>query len=153
MVHVLVIVTRHKRLEINNYVKCNKMYVWVAYIFLRIPLCSVNIITIFSRSVAGMANFIPVLAWLPGDLFGVKKSLENADKIYEYCNEIIAEHLEYYDENNIDDLTSAYIKEMRRAEAAGELTSMSCKHAHINRLTKLLKNPTTIQRFVKVSEK
>jgi len=48
--------------------------------------------------------------------------------MFDYCHEIIEEHLESYDENNIDDYTSAYIKEMRRTEAAGEPTSMSCKH-------------------------
>ena len=54
--------------------------------------------------------------------------ITNSDLTFDYLNDIVNEHVQEYDENNIDDYTSAYIKEMRRTEAAGEPTSMSCKH-------------------------
>jgi len=78
-------------------------------------------------SVAGLANFIPILEKLPFDPVKLGRNLENAKVILKYCHDIIDEHVEAYDENNIDDYTSAYIKEMKRSEATGEPTTMNRK--------------------------
>ncbi|XP_045160015.2 cytochrome P450 2C23-like [Mercenaria mercenaria] len=76
------------------------------------------------ESAAGLANLMPWLAEFPGDPLKCKKMISNADKIFEYVDDIIDEHVREYDENEIDDLTSAYIKEMKRKETNGETTTM-----------------------------
>ncbi|XP_052768718.1 cytochrome P450 2C15-like [Mya arenaria] len=77
------------------------------------------------RSSSGVANFFPWAARIPGDFLGVSKTFSNAEKIYEFCENIIKEHVESYDENCIDDLTSAYIKQIKRFEENGESTTMN----------------------------
>ncbi|WAR19208.1 CP2J3-like protein [Mya arenaria] len=72
------------------------------------------------RSGSGVANFFPWAARIPGDFLGVHKTFSNAEKIYEFCENIIKEHVEFYDENCIDDLTSAYIKQIKRCEENDE---------------------------------
>ena len=57
----------------------------------------------------------------------MQKMITNSDLTFDYLNDIVNEHVQEYDENNIDDYTSAYIKEMRRVKAAGEPTSMSSR--------------------------
>ena len=52
--------------------------------------------------------------------------ISNADKINEFIDDIVDEHVNNFDENDIEDLTSAYIKEMRAKESRGEKTTMSC---------------------------
>ncbi|KAL4235765.1 hypothetical protein ACF0H5_004157 [Mactra antiquata] len=74
---------------------------------------------------AGIGNFIPWLAKLPGDLFQVKKLFRNWELVIKYAKEIIAEHEKDFDEDNIEDLTSAYISEMRRLKASGVATTMN----------------------------
>jgi hypothetical protein len=87
--------------------------------------CSIN------RSAAGLANLMPWLAEFPGDPLNCKKMISNADKVYEFIEDIIEEHVNEFDENEIDDLTSAYIKELRFKESTGEETTMSCKVIYI----------------------
>lgn len=78
-------------------------------------------------SAAGLANLMPWLAEFPGDPLNCKKMISNADKVYEFIEDIIDEHVNEFDENEIDDLTSAYIKELRFKESTGEETTMSLK--------------------------
>ena len=73
-------------------------------------------------------NLMPFLSKVPGDPMGEKKLIENSDKVFDYIQEIIEEHKEKYDENNIHDLTSAYIKEMKRLETSEEDTTKSCMY-------------------------
>lgn len=77
------------------------------------------------ESAAGLANLIPWLADFPGDPLKCKKMISNGDKVFEFVESIIDEHVREYDESNIDDLTSAYIKEMKRQETSGQETTMS----------------------------
>ena len=72
---------------------------------------------------AAVGNFIPGLNKLPGDLFNIKAALQNVDKILEYLREFIDEHLQGYDENEINDFTSVFIKEKKRQEAANDETT------------------------------
>ena len=69
---------------------------------------------------SAIGNFIPGLNKLPGDLFNIKASLQNVDKILEYLREFIDEHLQGYDENEINDFASVFIKEKKRQEAAND---------------------------------
>ncbi|KAK3597330.1 hypothetical protein CHS0354_010967 [Potamilus streckersoni] len=58
-------------------------------------------------------NFFPFLRHLPGDLFKMKKTLQNVDLVEEYINEILDKHVEEYDESKVEDFVSAFIKEMK----------------------------------------
>ncbi|KAK6170952.1 hypothetical protein SNE40_019230 [Patella caerulea] len=66
-------------------------------------------------------NFLPVLRFMPGDLFKYKRTLKN---LWGVENTIIKpsiqEHLENYDENNTNDYISSYIKEMKRVQKEGQ---------------------------------
>jgi len=77
------------------------------------------------RSAGGIGNFFPWVAKIPFDPFGVNRIFRNADQVYGYCDEIIREHVEQYDENRIDDLTSAYIRELKRQTDNNETTTLS----------------------------
>ena len=76
---------------------------------------------------SAIGTFIPALALLPGDLFKIKKTLNNADIILGFLRKFVNEHLERYDENNIDDFASAFIKEMKQQESSKEATTFTGK--------------------------
>jgi hypothetical protein len=75
---------------------------------------------------------MPRLAEFPGDPLQCKKMIRNADKIFEFIGDIIDEHVREYDENDIEDFTSAYIKEMKRKQLNEESTTMSCNYKYIS---------------------
>ena len=75
--------------------------------------------------VSSIGTLIPALAYLPGDSFKIKKTLENADTVHGWLREFVNEHLENYDENNVSDLTSAFIKEMKKQEATKDSTTFT----------------------------
>lgn len=75
--------------------------------------------------VSSIGTLIPALAYLPGDIFKIKKTLANADTVHGWLRQFVNEHLENYDENNVNDLTSAFIKEMKKQEATKETTSFT----------------------------
>ncbi|KAL4226511.1 Cytochrome P450 1A1 [Mactra antiquata] len=77
---------------------------------------------------AGVANFLPWLSKLPGDPLKLKKLSKDTEQMYEYAADIIADHEKDFNENDIDDLTSAYIHEMRRLKDAGMSTTMDYDH-------------------------
>ncbi|XP_076439979.1 cytochrome P450 2J5-like [Babylonia areolata] len=77
---------------------------------------------------ASILNFMPYLRFLPGDLFHLKRIARNASLLDKFCLDIYLEHLQRYDENCIDDFISAYIREMKRKEAAGEPTTLNEKN-------------------------
>ncbi|WAR19216.1 CP2U1-like protein [Mya arenaria] len=76
-------------------------------------------------SAGGLANFFPWVTSIPGDPLGVTKMFRNSDRVHEFCEDIIREHIETYDENCIDDLTSAYIKHLKKLESSNESTTMN----------------------------
>ncbi|KAJ8297844.1 hypothetical protein KUTeg_024375 [Tegillarca granosa] len=65
---------------------------------------------------ASVLNFIPFLKYLPGDLFKAKLTLKNVNYVLELLQDLIKEHEESYDENNIRDYVDAYIKQMKSQE-------------------------------------
>jgi hypothetical protein len=62
---------------------------------------------------------------LPGDLFHLKRIDANAAIVDKFCLDSYKEHMENYDENNITDFISAYIREMKKKEKAGEETTLN----------------------------
>ncbi|KAL4227588.1 hypothetical protein ACF0H5_013031 [Mactra antiquata] len=77
------------------------------------------------ESTAIFGNFLPWLAHFPGDPIKFRKLKKNADAVFEYSFEIIAEHEKSFNENDIEDLTSAYIFEWKRLKDEKEPTTMS----------------------------
>ena len=73
----------------------------------------------------GAFNFIPLLDKLPGDIFSKKKALANQDITYKFITKIIEEHMEDFDEDNITDYVSAYIKEMKIQQKTDPTTTFT----------------------------
>ncbi|XP_046568798.1 cytochrome P450 2C23-like [Haliotis rubra] len=63
-------------------------------------------------------NFIPLARYIPGDPFKFKRTLANlAFFVTNLTKPSAAEHLKDYDESNIGDYVSAYIREIKRKES------------------------------------
>ena len=62
----------------------------------------------------GSLNLLPWLRHIPGDMFGAKKWMRSVEHICDCLREIIEEHQENFEENNIQDFIDAYIAEQRR---------------------------------------
>ena len=76
---------------------------------------------------SSLGTFIPSLALLPGDLFKIKAVLNNAEAVLGFLHEFIHEHMQRYDENDITDFTSAFIKEMKLQQSSKESTTFTGK--------------------------
>lgn len=63
---------------------------------------------------SGITAFFPALKYLPGDLFRIKRAKNNVFTVRNFLREFVNEHLQNYDENNIEDFSSAFIKEMKK---------------------------------------
>lgn len=61
--------------------------------------------------VSNILQFIPWLKHLPGDIFKYKESIRKSDEVFAFCRKVIEEHIKKIDSANINDFTSAYIKE------------------------------------------
>ncbi|KAL5011839.1 hypothetical protein ScPMuIL_010390 [Solemya velum] len=59
-------------------------------------------------------NIFPILRFIPFDPFKIEMVRRNHTKIDEYFVKIIEEHKQNFDENNIADLTDAYLKRMKK---------------------------------------
>ena len=76
---------------------------------------------------AGIGSFIPSLGQLPGDLFKIKAAINSAETLLVFLREFIHEHMQRYDEHDINDFTSAFIKEMKLQERYKESTTFTGK--------------------------
>lgn len=74
---------------------------------------------------SAIGSFIPQLAYLPGDMFKIKETLHNADVVYGWLREFVNEHLVNFDENNVNNFASAFIKEMKQQEASEKETTFT----------------------------
>lgn len=74
---------------------------------------------------AAILNFLPCLRYVPGDIFCFKSITRNAKMIDVLCQDLIAEHKKDYDEHSVNDFIGAYIREMKKKQAAGESTSLN----------------------------
>ncbi|KAH3852935.1 cytochrome P450 2C23-like [Dreissena polymorpha] len=83
------------------------------------------------RIMGGLANFFPWAAHMPGDPLGVGRVIANCNTLRDYCADIVREHVETYNENCIDNLVSAYIKEVKKHEQTNEQTTMSFEYLEI----------------------
>ena len=76
---------------------------------------------------SAVVTFIPALEMLPGDLFKIKQTIKSVNEVYGFLRELAQEHLQNYDENNIEDFTSAFIKEMKEQESEKGGTTFTSK--------------------------
>ncbi|XP_048738008.1 cytochrome P450 2B5-like [Ostrea edulis] len=68
-------------------------------------------------SVMFLANIFPFLRHVPGDPLKISKVLRNAAIIEEYMNEIVKDHEESFDENNMRDFIDVYLKKIKSEES------------------------------------
>ncbi|XP_046558209.1 cytochrome P450 2J6-like [Haliotis rubra] len=79
--------------------------------------------------VAGVLNVLPIVRFLPGDLFKFKKTMQNVEKIESLLiDPMTEEHLKNHDDDNVDDFIHAYIKEMRLRKAKQEDTTLDLEN-------------------------
>ena len=74
---------------------------------------------------AAISSLIPTLGQLPGDLFKIKATFNSAETVQDFLRELIHEHMQRYDENDINDFTSAFIKEMILQQRYNESTTFT----------------------------
>ena len=75
-----------------------------------------------------IGTFIPGLIYLPGDPFRIKQTLKNAKDLYSIMREFATDNLRKYDESNIDNFTSAFIKEMKQQERTRDNSTFTSKY-------------------------
>ncbi|XP_046363835.2 cytochrome P450 2J4-like [Haliotis rufescens] len=76
-----------------------------------------------------LLNILPMLRFLPGDLFGFKRTMDNVRMIESlFIQPMIEEHLNTHDDNKVDNFIYAYIKEMRHRQKQQESTSLNLEN-------------------------
>ncbi|XP_046567705.1 cytochrome P450 2D26-like [Haliotis rubra] len=77
----------------------------------------------------GVLNVLPIVRFLPGDLFKFKVTMQNVEKVESLLiDPMTEEHLKNHDDDNVDDFIHAYIKEMRLRKAKQEDTTLDSKN-------------------------
>jgi hypothetical protein len=66
------------------------------------------------NGIAGILNFFPILRFLPGDPFKYKLAIQRIQDILDFVKEMVSEHVEHFDENNIHDFTAAYLQQIAK---------------------------------------
>ncbi|XP_048237111.1 cytochrome P450 2D26-like [Haliotis rufescens] len=75
---------------------------------------------------ANVLNVLPIVRYLPGDLFKFKQTLRNISMIdKEIIRPFIEDNRNNYDDSNVTNFTSAYIKAIQRRRQEGQDTNMS----------------------------
>ncbi|KAL3862713.1 hypothetical protein ACJMK2_008666, partial [Sinanodonta woodiana] len=65
-------------------------------------------------STGSLVTFMPILRFVPGDFFGIKNIAKTMQVIKDFISELIDEHVENFDEGNIEDFIDAFISEMKK---------------------------------------
>ncbi|PVD29168.1 hypothetical protein C0Q70_11765 [Pomacea canaliculata] len=69
-------------------------------------------------TLSSLTQTFPLLRFVPGDLFGVRKLFENAAMVLNtLVKPFIDSHMEDYNENSVDDFISAYLREVEKVKA------------------------------------
>ncbi|KAK3601082.1 hypothetical protein CHS0354_024788 [Potamilus streckersoni] len=58
--------------------------------------------------------FMPMLRFIPGDLFGVKTMTKNLQVVKTFVQELIAEHMKRFDGETVEDFIDAFISELKK---------------------------------------
>ncbi|KAL3862683.1 hypothetical protein ACJMK2_008636 [Sinanodonta woodiana] len=67
-------------------------------------------------SAGSLVTFMPILRFVPGDFFGIKKIANKMQVIKDFISELIEEHMNKFNEGNIDDFIDAFISEMKKQD-------------------------------------
>ncbi|KAL3862681.1 hypothetical protein ACJMK2_008634 [Sinanodonta woodiana] len=65
-------------------------------------------------STGSLVSFMPLLRFVPGDFFGIKNITKKIQLVKDFVNELIEEHVQKFDEGNIEDFIDAFISEMNK---------------------------------------
>lgn len=60
-----------------------------------------------------VATILPFVRYIPGDPCRIKKMLGNVDVVQDSLRQIVKEHEETFDENNLRDYIDVFLKKMR----------------------------------------
>lgn len=60
-----------------------------------------------------VATVLPFIRYIPGDPFRIKKVLRNVDKVENHLRQLVEEHEQIYDENNLRDYVDVFLKKMK----------------------------------------
>ena len=71
---------------------------------------------------AGPANFLPALANLPGDPFGITRIMNNFKEVFDFLEDEIKDHKKTLDESNTRDFIDCYLIEMKENNQKGIYT-------------------------------
>ncbi|XP_025099197.1 cytochrome P450 2U1-like [Pomacea canaliculata] len=64
-----------------------------------------------------LVQSFPILRFIPGDPFGMKKMYENISMVLNtLVKPFVDRHIKDYDENSVDDFISAYLREIRKGQ-------------------------------------
>ncbi|XP_052086674.1 cytochrome P450 2C8-like isoform X1 [Mytilus californianus] len=66
-----------------------------------------------SVNITMLATTFPFLQYIPRDPFGIKRTVTNADVVRKHLENIVKEHEETFDENNLRDYVDVFLKRMR----------------------------------------
>ncbi|KAL3862685.1 hypothetical protein ACJMK2_008638 [Sinanodonta woodiana] len=67
-------------------------------------------------SSGSLVILLPILRLVPGDLFGIKKIAKKMQIIKDFISELIEEHMNKFDEENVEDFIDAFISEMKKQD-------------------------------------
>ena len=84
-----------------------------------------------NAGMCGIGTFIPGLIHVPGDMFGMKRTLKNAQDLDGFIREFAMERLQDYDESTVNNYASAFIKEMKKQERTRENTTYTSKYMDV----------------------
>ncbi|XP_067664349.1 cytochrome P450 2C3-like [Haliotis asinina] len=82
-------------------------------------------------SIIGASNILdvfPAVRYLPGDFFNYKSLVRNIEVLHKEVARLVEERLDNYDEDNVEDFATAFIKEVRRSKKGGETFDESHLH-------------------------
>lgn len=66
-----------------------------------------------NENVMFVATVLPFIRYIPGDPFRIKKVLRNVDKVENHLRQLVEEHEQIYDENNLRDYVDVFLKKMK----------------------------------------
>lgn len=60
-----------------------------------------------------VATVLPFVRYIPGDPFRIKNVLRNVDVVENHLRQLVEEHEQIYDENNLRDYIDVFLKKMK----------------------------------------
>lgn len=80
-----------------------------------------------------VATVLPFIRYIPGDPFRIKKVLRNVDKVENHLRQLVEEHEQIYDENNLRDYVDVFLKKMKSERNNPNTTFDGMKRINLTR--------------------